>query len=153
MYPINHYHPLRPCWPVLSTSLSETLPLSSDWTSASIFSSGLISPSPARALGTVCARVCLRPADPLTSGELSERSQSGPVSNGTVGTAQSDAITAAAISAVSPWSWGHGLEASHVNNGGVGGSPESSSLQTRNRSNAPALIALHLWERVRPGVF
>lgn len=67
--------------------------------SASILSSGIISPSPARALGTVCA--CLSASvDPLTSGELSERSQSGPVSNGTVGVAQSHAITAAAISAV-----------------------------------------------------
>lgn len=26
MYPINHYHPLRPRWPVLSSFLSETLP-------------------------------------------------------------------------------------------------------------------------------
>lgn len=38
--------------------------------------------------------------DLLTSGELSEESQSGPVSNGTVGTAQSDAITLSMFSAV-----------------------------------------------------
>lgn len=38
--------------------------------------------------------------DLLTSGELSEESQSGPVSNGTVGTAQSDAIALSMFSAV-----------------------------------------------------
>lgn len=35
-------------------------------------------------------------------------------------------------------------ESSDVNNGGVGGSPKSSSLQTCSRCNALALIALHL---------
>lgn len=55
--------------------------------------------------------MCVRAsADLLTHGELSERSQSSPISNGTVGTAQSDAITAAAISAVSGGEglWGRG---------------------------------------------
>lgn len=106
MYPINHSHPLRPCWPVLSPFLSEALLLflpPCDWMSTSIFPSGVISLPPARAVGTVCTSLSAS-ADPLTSGELSERSQSGPVSNGTFGTAQSDAITVAVISGVSAWS-------------------------------------------------
>lgn len=41
------------------------------------------------------------------------------------------------------------LEARDVNNGGVGGSLERCSLQTRRRSNVLALIALHLWDGVR----
>lgn len=52
-----------------------------------------------------------------------------------------------------PGAGGHGKRRSDVNNGGVGGSPESSSLQTRSCSNALALIALHLWEAGSPGVF
>lgn len=69
---------------------------------------GIISSSPGRALGTVC--VCLSASvDPLTSGELSERSQLKPASNGTVGTTQSDAITAAAFGPVSAWSGAMGV--------------------------------------------
>lgn len=76
------------------------------------------------------ARVRLRHSTPLTSREPSERFQFGPVSKGTVGTAQSDAITAAAISAVAARS----EATSRVNDGGAGGSPERRSLQTRRRS-------------------
>lgn len=68
--------------------------------STSIFSSDIISLSPAHALGMFFASLSVS-ADPLTSGERSEQSQSGPVLNWTVGMAQSDAITAAVISTVS----------------------------------------------------
>lgn len=115
MYPINHYRPPRPCDPFLSVTLPLLSPLS-DSLSPSILSSDIISPSPGRALGTVCA--CLSAsADLLTSGELSERSQPGPESNGTVGTAQSDAIMASAISVVSARSGAMGR--GDVNNGGA----------------------------------
>lgn len=79
--------------------------------------------------------------DLLTSGELSEKSQSGPVSNGTVGTAQSDAITLCLCSTLSLHKEGAWVEASSVNNGEAGTHQRASAFR---HVAALALTALHL---------
>jgi len=151
MYPINHYHPLRPL--LTPSSLHPSLKVSPVRLTECLrpfFSCGIISPSPAPCSGDglrSSVRVC-RPLD-LRGAEW-EVSVWAPYQTGQLARLNQMRLRRLRL-ALSVREARPRREASDVNNGGAGGSPESGGLQTRSRPfNAPALITLHLWERVRP---
>lgn len=90
-------------------------------------------------------RVCLRQSTPWPPGGWVRGLSLGPYQTGQLARLNQMQLRRLRL-ALSVHEVGPRVEASDVNNGGVGGSLESCSLQTCSRSNALGLIALHLWE-------